>query len=547
MASITVTWQPNNGFTPITQRSTDNLPQHIKGTAYWVTHSTRPGGYYYEEPGQEPVPIEFVNDVWHILHFSCTEQIFGTCLSYQIDPNNQNIGLGRWLENDPANLNNQSTQIIQVKTTNLTKHQVSIPEASKSESEHNQATWGPDTAEHISEDLAIAEPGPLDEALAATLDPIVSIQGPLPLDPPVQLTMSVNVTTTAPAQNAPSSGGMRGVPPTIFDGTQSCTDEFWAQFCRFRMVNQSHEAMIESFNWVLTALTYIWGPLINNWVDNQEKVLTDRIDTTQRNWVREDNEVLWQEFETAFHDAWTNTGKKQNAYNQLMCLTMNSWDIDTYIAMFDWLALAAGWDSDSEGTIAKFWEGLNKGVHSKALDRDRIPCTITEWKAAARTKVAQAKEKYNVGLTGNQCRNPLKTGTYSNTQSRVQTNQNNSGIVPMEVDNATGQTNFKKLTPKERAQLTKEGCCFQCRLQGHMARDCPKNANWSLNSNMHETTTENKGSESPSKPTTTNTTPPTKLTKARQIHAIEESMEDEERASYLDSRDMGLDFWSAGA
>ena len=47
----------------------------------------------------------------------------------------------------------------------------------------------------------------------------------------------------------------------------------------------------------------------------------------------------------------------------------------------------------------------------------------------------------------------------------------------MEVDNATGQTNFKKLTPEEQVQLAKEGRCFQCCLQGHMARDCLKNTN----------------------------------------------------------------------
>lgn len=81
---------------------------------------------------------------------------------------------------------------------------------------------------------------------------------------------------------------------------------------------------------------------------------------------------------------------------------MSGWDMDTYIATFDCLALATGWDLDLEGTIAKFREGLSKGVHSKALDRDHIPCTIDEWKAAARTEVARAKEKYNAGLTRTQ-------------------------------------------------------------------------------------------------------------------------------------------------
>ena len=115
----------------------------------------------------------------------------------------------------------------------------------------------------------------------------------------------------------------------------------------------------------------------------------------------------------------------------------------------------------------------------------------------------------------------------------------------MEVDSATGQTNFKKLTPEERAQLAKEGRCFRCRLQGHMARDCPKNSNRNSNSNARETVTENKTSEPSAKSTAPPITP--KLTKAQQIRALEEAMEDEERATYLDSRDMGADFWSAGA
>ena len=117
----------------------------------------------------------------------------------------------------------------------------------------------------------------------------------------------------------------------------------------------------------------------------------------------------------------------------------------------------------------------------------------------------------------------------------------------MEVDSAVGQTNFKKLTPEERVQLTKEGRCFRCRLQGHMAHDCPKNTN--QNSNARETTTESKSASPPpaKPPTTTNATPPTKLTHAQQIRALEEAMEDEERATYLDARDMGSDFWSAGA
>ena len=543
MASLSVTFPSADGFIRIDRRTTDDLPPHVKGTAYWVNHSSRQSGYYYEEPGKEPVPIEFINDAWYLLHFVSTERIYGTRASYRVDPNDQNVALGRWYENDPANY--QITPTAQVQTTNLTDYRAPSPSHSESEPENQAAeTWGPQNEPF---DEVIVAPGPLDEVLADALGPIVTLQGSLPLDPPQPETMSVNVTTAVSAPSAPSNGGMRGVPPTIFDGTRSNADDFWGQFRRFKMVNRNHDSMKVPYDRILTALTYMRGPLINDWVDQQEKKLAKRIDTSTTNWVAETNEILWTEFETAFLAAWMDTSKKQNAFDQLMRLTMSGWDVDTYIATFDRLTAAAGWDSNSEGTIAKFREGLSKGIHSKALDRDHIPRTIDEWKAAARTEVARAREKYNAGLTGSQRRNTPKNGAYSNaqTQPRAQSNQNNSGVVPMEVDSATGTNNFKKLTPEERAQLAKEGRCFRCRLQGHMARDCPKNMNRNLNSNAREITNETKTPD----PSTTSIskTPATKLTRAQQIRALEEAMEDEERATYLDARDMGSDFWSAGA
>ena len=162
---------------------------------------------------------------------------------------------------------------------------------------------------------------------------------------------------------------------------------------------------------------------------------------------------------------------------------------------------------------------------------------MDEWKAAARTEVARAKEKYNAGLTNTQCCNQqARHYNTTQTQQRTSTQHNpNPNVVPMDVD-ATTTTNFKKLTPEEHMQLAKEGRCFRCRLQGHVARNCPKNTS-TTQMKVRETTTD--------KPA--NTTAAPKLTKAQQICALEESMAEEERAEYLDARDMGQDFWSARA
>ena len=174
-----------------------------------------------------------------------------------------------------------------------------------------------------------------------------------------------------------------------------------------------------------------------------------------------------------------------------MKLTMAGWDIDTYIATFKWLALAAGWALDAEGTIIRFREGLSKGIHSKALDRDKIPSTMDEWKVAACTKVARAKEKYNAGLTGMQ-RHNQQTHHYNapqNQQCTSNQSHSNPNIVPMDVDATTTTTNFKKLTPEEHTQLAREGRCFRYWLQGHMVHSCPKNTNTSQ-TKAREMTTE---------------------------------------------------------
>ena len=292
---------------------------------------------------------------------------------------------------------------------------------------------------------------------------------------------------------------------------------------------------------MLTALLYIQGPLIDDWVNTQENHLTTRTDATQTTFVLETDPVLWMEFATAFQDAWKDTSKKQNVHEQLRKLAMKGWDINTYITSFKHLALAANWALPAEGTIMQFRQGLNKMIHSWTLDRDKIPETFEEWKAATRTEVARAKEKYNMGLIGSGPHpNQHQSRDYGTPQNR--TTGNHSQHVPMDVD-ATTTTKFQKLTPEERDQLAKEGRCFRCCLQGHLARNCPKNttpkAREACPSTNKTTPTPDSAPAAPPKDD--------KLTRTQKIRALEAEMEEEERAQYMDNRDMGEDFWSAGA
>ena len=79
------------------------------------------------------------------------------------------------------------------------------------------------------------------------------------------------------------------------------------------------------------------------------------------------DDVLWTDFETAFKSAWKDGEKKQSAYKQLMKLTMKDLDINSYMATFDQLAAAAGWEPNAEGTIKHFSRGLKDNIHQQIL------------------------------------------------------------------------------------------------------------------------------------------------------------------------------------
>ena len=240
-----------------------------------------------------------------------------------------------------------------------------------------------------------------------------------------------------------------------------------------------------------------------------------------------------------------------------MKLTMEAWDIDNYNVTFNRLASVAGWEHDSQGTIARYRSGLRNVVHRKILDRENWPVDMDGWQEAARKEVKRAREIENQGLNNfrrnQQSRDPGNFQSNQRNSTNTRTNTNNQ-IVPMEVDGTT--IPFQKLTDEERIQYRKEGRCFRCRQQGHMANRCPKNANRN-NANQTNTTARETTIPTSTTPTTTTTTttpnattitsspPGPKLTRAQRICAIEEEMDEDERGAYLDARDMGEDFCSA--
>ncbi|KAH9031578.1 hypothetical protein EDB84DRAFT_1562257 [Lactarius hengduanensis] len=208
---------------------------------------------------------------------------------------------------------------------------------------------------------------------------------------------------------------------------------------------------------------------------------------------------------------------------------MTTHDVDSYIATFERLASTAEWEPDAKGTIAQFKSSLHADIHRRVMYREKWPTTMDEWKEMSRTEVERMRE---IRSTFGPRRPNPNQGQYqpSRSNNNQRTTQRNDGTVPMDVDGAnisattTQPPRLTKLTDDERKKLAAEGRCFCCRLKGRIRykRTSPV-------------------SPEPTKPTPT----PQGPTKAQQLNAIAATMTDEEYGAWLDSRDMGEDFYSA--
>jgi hypothetical protein len=195
---------------------------------------------------------------------------------------------------------------------------------------------------------AIPTQTPTIGAIVASIDATVSLTGTLPLDPP---DMSASATTVTPN---PPTNGIKGVVPAIFDGKQNRAENFLNKFRRFKLLNRKNESFSIPFYHVLTALSYIRGPLVEDWVNAQDSALEKRIDPSLPGSVVETDEALWDEFKNQFKLAWQDTAKTQSAYEKLIKLTMQGYDVDTYNATFACLASATKWEPDAKGTVDRY-------------------------------------------------------------------------------------------------------------------------------------------------------------------------------------------------
>ena len=99
------------------------------------------------------------------------------------------------------------------------------------------------------------------------------------------------------------------------------------------------------------------------------------------------NEVLCNDFEQAFHTAFTDTTKKQSAHAKLHALKIRIGGLDNYTAAFEHLAALAGYDLLDQGVVYLYAKGLERGLLSTILHRQKTPEMFAQWKEATCNKL----------------------------------------------------------------------------------------------------------------------------------------------------------------
>jgi hypothetical protein len=346
VVSLQIALALNNQATPVTCQTQDDLPAHIKGTVEWNRHNY---GYYIPQhltANNSLEPVEFINNQWYELKYDPSRRTFYTQENLSIPIQNV-FRIGYWNITDPQHPEYQPIS----STPSRSTFRFTPGAFDTSDSSEGSDTISAHSAVSVQ---SVHEPNsPATENPTVSINSITASFGPINIDPPAEnpnVNMSANITTIAPT-HTPASNGLKGTAPAIFTRDRSRSEVFWNEFHHYHLLNRNNELISIPFFCILTALSYIKGPLVEDWVNTCDEELERCTDTTKLGSICENNETLWQEFEALFKGTWTNTTKVQSMYSQLMNLRMKDLDIDTYNATFACLANAARWEADTKGMI----------------------------------------------------------------------------------------------------------------------------------------------------------------------------------------------------
>ena len=271
------------------------------------------------------------------------------------------------------------------------------------------------------------------------------------------------------------NGALKGSAPPVFKGEHTESHKFLMAFRTFCVANRNNETLINPVTRIATALTYMDGPLVDPWKEDQLNKLEARIlagtpETSEDHWV-----AFINDFEAAFG----NINERQDSWAQLIKLKHGD-DLDLFIITFKRLAGKAGANLDDLGTTELFKYGLKEGLAKEIMQmptyNPRIAWTFQQWEDAAKDCHMKWLHQREFSNRSNRLRHGLHRAL--NIQGQKNNNQQggrrttSQGGDAMDIDAMRGP----ELSPEKKDELMKANACFYCTKPGHCAKDCHKKA-----------------------------------------------------------------------
>jgi hypothetical protein len=305
-----------------------------------------------------------------------------------------------------------------------------------------------------------------------------------------------------PIPPAPVVGGggrndkLVGNTPLIFKGEHSKAEEFITQWQLYEGVNITNDLMRNAYQRAMLFLTYIQGPIVNEWVKGVNAWLRGQI--INQRWAPTD-ERLWVEVFDSFNRQFTNVMEQEDAQAALAKgLQLEKGDLDKLITEFEQLVRHAGYDINQDLVLRIFTSALPNTMYEYILRNLRQPATYEQWRSAAidqqrvyvhmRNRADRFKTKKLPPITtwrpfSNQWRTPPGNPNAMDTSP----GRTRARVAEAE-DFLPGGNRYEQRVGGSReggyprGPIQKDGqrkvlTCFFCGKPGHFARDCRQKRN----------------------------------------------------------------------
>ena len=252
---------------------------------------------------------------------------------------------------------------------------------------------------------------------------------------------------------------LQGKEPPIFEGDRQKTDHFLHELRLYQFVNAMHPVMVNPWQKVAHALTYVSGPNVYEWKRSAE------------NWILSipapsaPNKTVYEDFEEEFIESWTDTNESHRATTALDKLRMKDEKINEYITTFAELARKALYHEDDPAVLEKFKSGLPLELLEPCMHHDD-PRSWEAWTRSARMRQAilTSLRAHRTDMM-QRSPSPMKVCTPTPFLTPPPT--------PMEIDKLY-MIPARRQSTSLKDEEKRKGLCHLCKGHGHIQRHCPK-------------------------------------------------------------------------